>query len=35
VFNYSNIGALLEEKAGKLRKIIVDREDAVFVKTLR
>jgi DNA replication ATP-dependent helicase Dna2 len=34
VFNYSNIGALLDEKAAKLRKIIIEKEPAVFHKTL-
>ena len=35
VFNYSNIGALLELRAEKLRKIIVDKDAAVFLKTIR
>lgn len=34
VFNYSNIGALLEERAGGLRKIIIDKEPAAFQKAL-
>jgi DNA replication ATP-dependent helicase Dna2 len=35
VFNYSNMGALLEPRAEKLRRIIIDREPAVFQKTMR